>query len=289
MFQTLKSWQSSTRTTQSSAESNPRRFTPNVEVLHDRITPTVSLVSGHLLIHGTPINDTVIVTQSGSVYRVWEDTNGYLSQPKVTEVPVAGVTDMLFKGFDGDDSFTHFTALKTNAYGGNGKDRLVGGSGRDIFYGDSGDDTLMGLGGEDYLYGGTGNDRLFSAGDRAFDLVDWSDNHLDGGDGDDSLFGSEGKDILRGGAGNDNLFGRGGDDVLSGGAGRDLLLGGDGDDWLDGGVGDGQADHLVGGSGQDTFKFDPVKVGGFLWWFDLIDNRDAPTDFNPAEDIIIGN
>lgn len=291
MFQTLKSWLTSTHTTQAVARPNPGRFAPQVEALPDRITPSVSIhPDGHLVIGGTSGDDTVTVVNNGSFYRVSETrTDLYIPSTRVTDVPVSSVTGHIsFYGFDGDDTFTNGTALQTYAYGGNGNDTLIGGSARDYLYGQADDDKLMGLGGSDNLYGGTGNDRLYSAGDRHFDLLDTSHNTLDGGDGNDSLFGSEGNDTLLGRNGDDRLFGRGGADNLQGGAGRDSLYGDAGNDRLDGGVDDGEYDYLSGGSGRDQFKFDPVKVGAFLWWFnELYDNRDAPVDFNPAEDTIV--
>lgn len=292
MFQTLKSWLTSTHTTQAVARPNPRRFAPQVEAMPDRITPSVSIhADGHLVIGGTSFDDLVTVVNNGSFYRVTEDNNIYLSQPTVTDVPIASVTGHIaFYGFDGDDSFANGTAERTYAYGGNGDDLLRGGSERDYLYGQAGADKLMGHGGSDNLYGGTGNDRLYSAGDRHFDLPDTSHNTLDGGDGNDSLFGSEGNDTLRGRNGDDHLFGRGGADNLQGEAGRDSLYGDAGNDHLNGGVDDGEYDYLRGGSGRDEFMFDPVQVGAFLWWFDrLYDNRDTPVDFNPAEDTIVRN
>jgi Ca2+-binding RTX toxin-like protein len=132
MFQTLKSWLTPART----AEPNPRRFAPQLEALADRLTPTVNLVSGHLIIHGTDANDWVSIAPSGTNYQVYE--NGVTRY-----IPRAAVTgDVLFKGFGGSDRFDNSTALRSIAYGGAGDDALFGGSNADTFYGEGGNDRL---------------------------------------------------------------------------------------------------------------------------------------------------
>lgn len=283
MFKSLRAMLASFRTTTMPAtRQNPRRFAPQVEALHDRVTPTVYVSGGDLYIDGTPGPDVVSVVNTGSSYAVSElRTDAYLPRTRVTNIPVASVTgEVVFHGFDGNDSFANSTALRGVIYGGNGNDTLTGGSDKDWIFGDAGNDSLDGGLGADTMYGGDGNDQISAGGG-----VD--DNYLSGGDGNDHLYGSDGNDHLVGDAGADFLAGNAGFDWLEGGTGRDSLYGGAGSDELDGGVGDGEYDYLHGGSGSDRFHLDPVKVGGFLWWFDLIDNRDTPADFNPTEDGII--
>jgi len=131
----------------------------------------------------------------------------------------------------------------------------------------SGTDTLDGLAGDDHLIGGGGNDELIGGADR---------DHIEGGYGDDALDGGSGDDILEGGRGSDLLLGGAGDDLLvsRSDAGEQrigqLAIGeptrGDPDyevnpdrqklyGWEDQPlVAD---DILVGGTGADTFLFNP--------------------------------
>lgn len=278
MFQALKSWLTTTPRVRSS-----RRFTPQVEALHDRITPSVYVVGGHLIIYGTGYADTVSVVQSRGNYKVTEDTNVYLSKPKVTFVPAASVTgDIAFTGYDGNDKFTNRTAERCFVHGNNGDDTLIGGSAQDQLYGEAGNDYLDGGAGSDILVGGDGNDLIYAGKN------DLSGNYLDGGNGDDHLSGGDGSDDMFGGAGADNLWGHGGNDNLYGNSGKDLLYGGLGDDYLNGGVGDGVADHLHGGSGRDRFVNDRHRDDHWYpWGYNPSYNLDAPVDFNKAQDSLL--
>lgn len=110
--------------------------------------------------------------------------------------------------------------------------------------GGSGDDVLIGTDGNDFVYGGAGNDRLFLLG---------GDDIGNGASGNDMVAGDAGRDLLIGGTGSDTLIGGAGADAISGDAGSDDLYGGADRDILSGGRGDG--DIVVGGAGDDTFKF----------------------------------
>ena len=112
--------------------------------------------------------------------------------------------------------------------GGGGNDTLFGGLGDDQLFGEDGNDTLYGGDGKDVLQGGAGNDYI--------DGGAWQD-WIDGGDGDDVLWG-------------------GGRDVLIGAYATDVLIGGAGNDVLHGEDGDGEQDHLYGGTGNDTYYVD---------------------------------
>lgn len=287
MWKTPHAWTASIRTTKTAAGRNHRRYAPQVEALHDRLTPSTFVSGGHLIIHGTVGNDLVSVTLTSDSYKVTESRlDLYFPSTRVTYVPITSVTgDLVFKGFDGNDSFTNSTALRTFAYGGNGNDTLIGGTNQDVLYGEAGDDYLDGAVGSDSLFGGDGNDLLYGGTN-----VDANhENYLDGGNGNDHLAGGDGADRLIGGPGADSLWGHKGDDTLEGGTGKDMLFGGAGNDRLDGGVGDGEFDYLVGGSGQDSFKFDEYTASSFLGigLFPLKDNRDAPVDFDPTQDRIL--
>ncbi|MFO1035666.1 MAG: calcium-binding protein [Geminicoccaceae bacterium] len=140
-----------------------------------------------------------------------------------------------------------------------GDDLLRGTAGDDRIDALAGNDTVWGLGGADIVFGRSGNDKLF------------------GGAGNDRLDGGSGADLLHGGLGNDTLVGganpTGSGDTASyddaygavhvaldaghasGALGNDTLVGienlvgGRDDDYL---RGDGAANGLVGGSGDDT-------------------------------------
>lgn len=110
--------------------------------------------------------------------------------------------------------------------------------------GGDGNDVLIGTSGNDFVYGGGGNDAL---------LLFAGDDIGNGGTGNDMVAGHSGRDLLLGGLGVDQLMGGKGKDALSGDGGGDDLYGGDEDDILAGGRGDG--DVVVGGAGNDTFKY----------------------------------
>lgn len=107
-----------------------------------------------------------------------------------------------------------------------------------------GNDVLIGTTGNDFVYGGAGNDKLY--------LLAGNDVG-NGGTGNDMVAGDIGKDLLIGGLGDDQLLGGRGADAITGDAGADDIYGGADDDILSGGTGDG--DVLVGGAGNDTFKY----------------------------------
>jgi Ca2+-binding RTX toxin-like protein len=110
--------------------------------------------------------------------------------------------------------------------------------------GGAGNDVLVGTTGNDFVYGGAGNDRLFLLA---------GDDIGNGGTGDDFVAGDAGRDLMVGGLGADKLMGGKGADAITGDGGADDLYGGDDNDILSGGRGDG--DLVVGGAGDDRFKF----------------------------------
>ena len=169
-------------------------------------------------------------------------------------------------------------------FGGSGNDHLDGGASDDLLVGSYGSDDLDGGAGDDEIYGGQGRDLLIGGDGDDLMTGNDSDDGLFGGAGDDTLEGNDGDDILSGGAGNDYVGGGEGDNVLVGGAGSDFVIGRSGDDLLVAGEfagidpaaflalretgefpeitvealrslsgGDGQADFLRGGEGDDIF------------------------------------
>jgi len=169
--------------------------------------------------------------------------------------------------------------------GSKGPDKLDGGPGNDYIDGQQGSDKILGGAGNDKLLGDKGNDQI--EGDEGEDLIEGGpgdDSELEGGPGSDEVFGGAGSDnadggpgdgdIVRGDAGTDTLSGgEGAEDIVSyadatrGGIQVNLAAGtakGDGHDTLSGFedvvgspqadtiVGDGEANRLDGGVGDDT-------------------------------------
>lgn len=166
-----------------------------------------------------------------------------------------------------------------------GKDSLLGGAGNDTLRGGGGDDTLLGEIGNDYLEGGFGADSMLGgSGNDTFIVDDAGDVVVENpGEGTDTvetqisytLGGGASVEVLRltgaqnisgagnssdntliGNAGSNQLLGGGGKDSMDGGAGIDSLVGGDDNDTLQGGIGDGVADSLAGGAGDDLYMVD---------------------------------
>ncbi len=173
------------------------------------------------------------------------------------------VTDILFRGHDGDDDFRNDTPIPSTAEGGAGADYLVGGSADDRLYGGADNDRVFGSLGNDWLYGGDHDDYLYgSAGDDVL-VGEAGNDQLLGSAGHDALYGDHikslgflglagGDDYLDGGTGNDTLRGGKGNDSLFGRHGVDDLDAGAGNDYLDGGH-DDLRDTLRGGTGADQF------------------------------------
>lgn len=186
------------------------------------------------------------------------------------------ITDIVFIGYDGNDTFTNLSDRASSMYGQLGSDTLIGGSGDDNLVGGPGSDTIQGLGGDDRIVGANGNDFLEGGDgdDRIFGTA--GTNTIYGGNGDDTIYGSEdideifgeggadkiyalgGDDIIHTGGGGvvggsfaqgDVAMGHGGDDQFFGGSGLDIFYGGDGDDVVVGGVGE---NRIHGQGGNDT-------------------------------------
>jgi Ca2+-binding RTX toxin-like protein len=241
----------------------------NLEARQLLASISFNAANGFVTLTGDAADETGTATQVGANY-VFTLT-GVMSET----YSISDVTDIFFRGNDGNDTFTNFTGLPMTAQGGagddilnggSGFDRLVGGAGNDtlkgnagndvivagegddILEGNAGEDNLLGQGGDDQLFGGSGNDML-SGGD--------GDNLADGGSGDDfigtgsgsdTIFGGDGIDTVVGGAGVDVVFGGNGNDFIYGGDGNDRLIGQDGDDTI---AGNNGADFINGGNDND--------------------------------------
>jgi Ca2+-binding RTX toxin-like protein len=206
----------------------------------------------------------------------------------------AAVTDIVFNGYAGNDTFTNKTAINCEAHGGDGDDTLIGGYAFNYLYGDNGNDTLKGGDagnsidggiGSDNITGGALNDIIFGRdGDDVIDAGN-GNNTVDGGAGNDvitcgtgsdSIVGGDGGDIINAGAGNDLVYGGNGIDLISGGDGNDTLYGEAGDDTIDGGKG---ADVIRGGAGNDTL----YGQKGNFW------GRTAKQNYDGEGDMVYGD
>ena len=242
--------------------------------------------TGKLYLSGSSAND------GGSVMTV----NGTQVQANLTGAAsqvfdAADISQIVFLGRDGDDTFFNDTAIESLQIGGAGADQLSGGSqfdqinggpGNDVIRGRDGDDRLIGFDGVDEIYGGTGNDRILG-GD--------GENQLHGENGNDTIFGGSDADTITGGNGVDKIYGLPGNDIIdvgdggtvgvpgtvaadlaqghagndqiTGGEGLNVFYGGDGNDELIGG--DFAENRLHGGSGADSLegaRWGDLLVGG---------------------------
>ena len=136
-------------------------------------------------------------------------------------------------------------------YGGKESDNINSNSDTNSVYGGDGDDIINGNFLDQKLYGGDGNDTIYGN-----DGI----NTIVGGSGNDKLYGGKGDDFIYAGKymkGNNEIDSSetGGVNFLDGGYGSDILFGSAADDTLIGGD-DNYFDHLIGGSGYDTYYAD---------------------------------
>jgi Ca2+-binding RTX toxin-like protein len=135
---------------------------------------------------------------------------------------------------------------------------LTGGAGNDTLSGLDGNDTLDGKAGADAMAGGTGND-VYVVDDVGDGVTEVATEGIDtvrttlssyalGAEVERLTFSGVGT-----GSGDFTGTGNGLANILTGGAGNDTLDGGDGNDKLDGDTG---ADAMAGGSGNDRYSVD---------------------------------
>ncbi|TGQ63843.1 calcium-binding protein [bacterium M00.F.Ca.ET.162.01.1.1] len=204
--------------------------------------------NGGYLIKGLDLNDTVLVTASGTGYDRIEienarsingatpsldgesfDIGAFAFVTTVTNVPSVELNfDLLLKDADGDTSTSPLVV-----------DLLSSGSAT-TDHSSSGALVIETAGaGVDNIIGSNFGDTLTGNG---------SANVLAGLDGNDTLNGVGGNDLLVGGSGNDTLDGGDGNDILVGGAGVDTMTGGIGADTFV--IGAGDSTPVIGGSGN---------------------------------------
>lgn len=194
------------------------------------------------------------------------DTAGYINAASGVTVSLAVTGAQAVGGGLGSDTLIAIENLWGSAY----NDILTGDDYSNSLWGNSGDDILTGGAGTDILDGYLGNDTANyddATGNVSVSLALAGAQNVGGGLGNDTLIGIEN---LRGGDFSDSLTGDGnanilmggkGDDTLAGAGGNDTLEGGDGDDLLTGGAGD---DILFGGysSGVDALAGHDILIGG---------------------------
>ena len=156
-----------------------------VESLEDRRLLAVSaaqfyLNGTRLVVTGSPEADSVTVSQTaeGMINARLESGGESVS----AQYSPAQISQIIFYGREGDDSFANNTTIASKVLGESGNDSLVGGAGVDELNGGEGNDTLTHGAGNDVLYGGIGEDSV--SGDEGDDIVY-------GGDGDDRILGGE--------------------------------------------------------------------------------------------------
>ncbi len=241
--------------------------------------------AGHLVTTPNIGDLTYTATQSGTYYVSGGNGNvGGYSVAIATvfddyreDTDTTGLLRQLFTGTVNDDQLTgtdyadeiRAMAGSDTLNGGAGNDLLDGGDGNDLIFGGSGNDNVLGGNDMDSLFGEAGNDQLTGGA---------GDDLLIGGLGSDSLNGAGGIDMVsyednqgsvfvnlttRAGFGNaaqgdtyisiENVRGSIFDDTMIGDGGANRLEGGDGNDVLRGAFG---ADTLVGGAGTDTASYE---------------------------------
>jgi Ca2+-binding RTX toxin-like protein len=186
--------ESLSRKTSTTSRPASRQVRPSMESLEKRelLAGNIFLNStGLLTIDGTMLADKVDVQIVNNMVKVTMSQPGQNLPVTTASFAMSKVTHIVFHGFDGDDVFTNWTKIDSDAFGGKGNDVLRGGSGRDRLFGEDGADKLYGGAGDDYLNGGTGRDYLYGQD---------GDDILNGGGSDgalDYLYGGLGKDKFK--------------------------------------------------------------------------------------------
>ncbi len=241
--------------------------------------------NGNDTICGGPGDDTIYGGRGfDSLYG--EGGNDKLLGETGSDMLDGGSGDDTLLGSKGGDTL-HGGAGDDDLLGAKGPDDLEGGAGDDKLDGEQGSDTLEGDGGNDQLLGDKGNDTILGgSGDDKIEGGPGDDPKLDGDGGTDVVIGGSGIDNADGGAGDgDVVRGDNGTDTLSGGPGTNDIVSyesasrgsvtvdlatdeakGDGHDVLSGFedvvgspaadtiIGDGDANRLDGGVGNDTLE-----------------------------------
>ena len=216
----------------------------NDSVLGDGLANMISTGSGNDTLLAGGANDTVLggFGEDSIDGGTGSDLLSYADLASATQGVTVDLVLLRTTGAAGNDTFMGIENVVTGA----GNDRVLGdglanvlssGSGNDTILSAEGNDTLNGGLGSDYIDGGAGVDLLSYAdllSSAEAVTVDLFSLRATGAAGNDTLAGIE--NVLTG-AGNDSLTGDGLANRLSSGSGNDTIRGGDGNDTLDGGAG----------------------------------------------------
>ncbi len=177
----------------------------------------------------------------------------------VNEVDGEG-TDTVRTSLNGHGLAAHVENLTLTGSGnisgtGNGlANVLTGNSGNNALSGGSGDDTMIGGAGGDTYEVDSAGDIVTEAGGGGTDLVrTFLAAYTLGANVENLTFTGTGSFAGNGNGAANTITGGSGNDTLLGLAGADTLVGGAGDDRLDGGTG---GDTMTGGAGNDTYMVD---------------------------------
>jgi Ca2+-binding RTX toxin-like protein len=234
-----------------------RRFVPTIELLGDRILPSVTASfargAGVLTVLGDNRDNNIVVSRdvAGRIL-----VNGDAVSVRGGVPTVANTSLVQVFGLAGNDRIaldeTNGALPSANLFGGDGNDTIIGGSGNDMLFGQAGNDTLLGMGGNDMLFGGDGNDTLI------------------GGAGDDQVFGQ---------AGNDRMIWNPGD-------GTDLNEGGDGIDTVEVNGGNA-AENFTATPNGTRVRFDRVSPAPFS--LDIGTSENLVVNMNGGDDTFTGS
>ena len=119
-------------------------------------------------------------------------------------VPLSG--NHLFAGTSGNDKINGGSASSVAATGYDGNDTMIGSTGKDYYFGHAGNDIIKTLADNDVLMGGSGNDTLNGGA---------GNDTIYTGAGDDKVYGEAGDDtIIQNGSGSQTYDGGSGTDTL---------------------------------------------------------------------------
>jgi Ca2+-binding RTX toxin-like protein len=233
---------------------NKGSFVPSVEVLADRLMPSITAFfapQAHVL--------TVLGDAGDNRITIGRDAAG--------DIQVNGGT---VRVFGGAPTVANTAAISVFGLCGNDTITMDETNGRlpsGFLFGGDGNDTLVGGSATDFLFGQAGNDVLF------------------GMEGNDFLFGGDGNDMLVGGAGNDQVFGQAGNDVMvwNPGDGTDLNEGGAGNDTVIVNGGNASESFTIAANGSRV-RFDRVDPAPFS--IDIGTSEHLVLNANGGDDVI---
>src|SRR5258706_8234267 len=123
------------------------------------LSATFDPTTGLLKVTGTPLADTIRLTQSGAVLTLSDNgVNSTFDATKVKQIAVyglAGNDTIALRGPNGND-----VSIRGYLEGGDGNDTLTGGLAGDQLMGGAGNDLLDGNRGADGIIGGAGVDTV---------------------------------------------------------------------------------------------------------------------------------